>query len=833
MPPLPLVTTPALAAPAPSQPLTEFSMGGSASPVELPASFHIIGLLLALSSSAFIGGSFILQKKGMISAAAKAAAARSASGKHESPAHASTTAMTVASSLPATPAVLRTRMGSDPTESTNSVLAPLPLTDEEYTPVSDALAPVSPTVPETPRVDPGRRRSKHAGAVGGKASAGKKRRRGPLYLYSKLWWVGTASLLVGEAANLGAYAFTTAMVVTPLGALSVVVSAILSSMLLKEVMNLQGKLGCGLILIGATILVLNAPTQASRASMSDFASAYLSARFIAWQALVLVAASILLFWVARRRGGELARRNPLVYLGICSLLGSLSVVEIQAVGTSLVSAAAGAGTADAAQPWAWALFWIALVKAIIELLAQLHYLNSALSRFSTVLVTPIYYALFTSATLLANWILSPPWAQLSGQTIATCILSFAVICTGMVLLQTSKISTAATTAGAHATSADRNAAAAAAVVVAASGGGGAVTPCVLSRDTLASSAPSLRGISTAHVPDKSLAALTREWPSSWLDGEPADLPPLPPPFLMAEDPAAWYLAVVQALTRPDPDADAPVAPASSRDEMAASSSSCASSSSVTPDPQGKVPVPFPTLAKPDRVGLAAAAVAAEAESVTRFLGIATNLDLRCDDSNHVAHGSAAESAAVAPPPPPARAPPAPAPSAALVTFLAELADLAADLDPPALTFASPFASLASLIAYLMVAILGQFATLALVLVTWSHRRRSCLRRRPNGKRLRYRRHRVDVADVTAMGAPDTLWMAEQDPPAAAEGMDADAARPDAPAPAAALPSPLAMPSPVAVDELKIVRGCECGRCHARMCVILFELDFRMESVALT
>ncbi|KNE61135.1 hypothetical protein AMAG_06887 [Allomyces macrogynus ATCC 38327] len=191
------------------------------------------------------------------------------------------------------------------------------------------------------------------------------------------------------------------------------------------------------------------------------------------------------------------------------------------------------------------------------------------------------------------------------------------------------------------------------------------------------------------------------------------------------------------------------------------------------------------------------------------------LDLRCDDSNHVAHSSAAESAAVAPPPPPARAPPAPAPSA-LVTFLAELADLAADLDPPALTFASPFASLASLIAYLMVAILGQFATLALVLVTWSHRRRYCSRRRPNGKRLRYRRHRVDVADVTAMGAPDTLWMAERDPPATAEGIDAGAARPDAPAPAAALPSPLAVPSPIAVDELKIVRGCECGRCHARI-----------------
>ncbi|KAJ3372821.1 hypothetical protein GGF31_001358 [Allomyces arbusculus] len=197
----------------------------------------------------------------------------------------------------------------------------------------------------------------------------------------------------------------------------------------------------------------------------------------------------------------------------------------------------------------------------------------------------------------------------------------------------------------------------------------------------------------------------------------------------------------------------------------------------------------------------------------------SDLDLRCDNSDHGAHDADAEYAAVAPPLPPAHAPPAPAPSA-LVTFLAELADLAADLDPPALTFASPFASLASLIAYLTVAITGQFATFALVLVTWSHRRRYRSRHRTtNNKKLRYRRHRDDVADVTATGAPVSLWMAELDSPAAAEGIDAGTARPDAPAPAtsaAALRSPAAAASSMIVDELKIVRGCECGRCHARI-----------------
>lgn len=48
---------------------------------------------------------------------------------------------------------------------------------------------------------------------------------------------------VGEAANFAAYAFAPASLVTPLGALSVLVAAILSSRFLNENLNLLGKVG--------------------------------------------------------------------------------------------------------------------------------------------------------------------------------------------------------------------------------------------------------------------------------------------------------------------------------------------------------------------------------------------------------------------------------------------------------------------------------------------------------------------------------------------------------------------------------------------------------------
>lgn len=46
---------------------------------------------------------------------------------------------------------------------------------------------------------------------------------------------------VGELANFGAYAFAPASLVTPLGALSVLVSAILASKFLNETLNSNGK----------------------------------------------------------------------------------------------------------------------------------------------------------------------------------------------------------------------------------------------------------------------------------------------------------------------------------------------------------------------------------------------------------------------------------------------------------------------------------------------------------------------------------------------------------------------------------------------------------------
>ncbi len=79
------------------------------------------------------------------------------------------------------------------------------------------------------------------------------------YLSDWVWWMGLVCMAVGEAANFAAYAFVPASLVTPLGALSVVATAVMASYFLGERLNVIGKLACLLCLLGSTVTILHAP----------------------------------------------------------------------------------------------------------------------------------------------------------------------------------------------------------------------------------------------------------------------------------------------------------------------------------------------------------------------------------------------------------------------------------------------------------------------------------------------------------------------------------------------------------------------------------------------
>ncbi|CAJ0832959.1 8305_t:CDS:2, partial [Entrophospora sp. SA101] len=193
--------------------------------------------------------------------------------------------------------------------------------------------------------------------------------------------------------------------------------AILSSIFLKETLNLQGSIGCTLCIIGATIIVMYAPVQHIASSIEEFRELFFSPVI-----------SIAIIWFLGPRYGA---KNMVIYIGVCSLIGSLSVVTTQGLGIAILRTVQGEN-----QFTHWFLYFLMAFIAITGLV-EINYLNKALNIFNTSMVTPVYYVIFTSLTILSSSILfqgfkAPP------EAFVTMILGFLIICTGIILLQTSR-----------------------------------------------------------------------------------------------------------------------------------------------------------------------------------------------------------------------------------------------------------------------------------------------------------------------------------------------------------------------------------------------------------
>ncbi|MGH0142691.1 UNVERIFIED_CONTAM: hypothetical protein FKN15_076574 [Acipenser sinensis] len=233
---------------------------------------------------------------------------------------------------------------------------------------------------------------------------------------------------VGEAANFAAYAFAPATLVTPLGALSVLVSAILSSYFLTERLNLHGKIGCLLSILGSTVMVIHAPQEEEVEHLEEMSSKLLDPGFLVFATLVVIVALILIFIVGPRHG----QTNILVYITICSVIGALSVSCVKGLGITIKGLFAGEHV------FRHPLSWILIVSLITCVSTQINYLNKALDIFNTSLVTPIYYVFFTTSVLSCSAILFKEWQHMGTDDIIGTFSGFLTIIVGIFLLHAFK-----------------------------------------------------------------------------------------------------------------------------------------------------------------------------------------------------------------------------------------------------------------------------------------------------------------------------------------------------------------------------------------------------------
>ncbi|KAK4235499.1 hypothetical protein C8A03DRAFT_36644 [Achaetomium macrosporum] len=269
---------------------------------------------------------------------------------------------------------------------------------------------------------------------------------GFVYLRSPMWWAGIICLVLGEIFNFAAYAFAPAILVTPLGALSVLIGAVLGSYFLKEELGTLGKLGSAICLIGAVIIVLHAPPDEDIERIDQIlnyalqpgmflasicrrvAVANFSEGFLFYSLAVCIFAGVMIYKVAPVYG----KRNPLIYLSICSTVGSISVMAVKAFGIALKLTFGGHNQ------FVYPSTYVFMIITTVCILTQMNYFNKALSQFPTNIVNPLYYVTFTTATLCASFILFKGFNTTETVNTLSLICGFLVTFTGVYLLNLSR-----------------------------------------------------------------------------------------------------------------------------------------------------------------------------------------------------------------------------------------------------------------------------------------------------------------------------------------------------------------------------------------------------------
>ncbi|CAM8924435.1 hypothetical protein QQ045_023079 [Rhodiola kirilowii] len=256
-------------------------------------------------------------------------------------------------------------------------------------------------------------------ATGQRAGSG-----GHSYLKQPWWWAGMITMIVGEIANFAAYAFAPAILVTPLGALSIIFSAVLAHFILNEKLHIFGVLGCVLCVVGSTTIVLHAPQERHISSVKEVWQLATEPGFLVYAILVFVLVTVLIVWFVPSHG----ETHLIVYVGICSLMGSLTVMSVKAVSIALKLTFSGSNQFGYFQTW------IFTIIVIVCCISQINYLNKALDSFNTAVISPVYYVMFTTLTILASMIMFKDWDSQNASQIGTEVCGFITILSGTFLL---------------------------------------------------------------------------------------------------------------------------------------------------------------------------------------------------------------------------------------------------------------------------------------------------------------------------------------------------------------------------------------------------------------
>ncbi|KAF9161079.1 hypothetical protein BGX20_002250 [Mortierella sp. AD010] len=146
--------------------------------------------------------------------------------------------------------------------------------------------------------------------------------------------------------------------------------------------------------------------------------------FMMYSLFVLGFSTFMIYRVVPKYGN----RTPIVNISICSFVGSITVMASKGFGIALKLTFAGSNQLTHPSTYVFA------IMVGVCIVVQMNYFNKALDIFSTNVVMPIYYVMFTTATITASVILFQGFNTTSTVNVVSLFCGFGTIFSGVLLL---------------------------------------------------------------------------------------------------------------------------------------------------------------------------------------------------------------------------------------------------------------------------------------------------------------------------------------------------------------------------------------------------------------
>ncbi|NXX59434.1 NPAL3 protein, partial [Scopus umbretta] len=219
------------------------------------------------------------------------------------------------------------------------------------------------------------------------------------YFKTKTWWCGLFLLVLGELGVFSSYAFAPLSLIVPLSAVSVIASAIIGIIFIKEKWKPKDFLrryvlsfvGCGLAIVGTYLLITFGPNSHEKMTGENITRHLVSWPFLLYMLVEIIVFCLLLYFYKEKNANYIV-----VILLLVALLGSMTVVTVKAVAGMIVVSIQGNLQLD------YPIFYIMLVCMIATAIFQATFLAQASQLYDSSQIASIGYILSTTVAITAG-----------------------------------------------------------------------------------------------------------------------------------------------------------------------------------------------------------------------------------------------------------------------------------------------------------------------------------------------------------------------------------------------------------------------------------------------